>query len=1054
VKAIHDWVTGSPRLLAIRAPSPKEMVDVFVAWIHTLPPDEANSVVSRAIIVDDVETWKVLASSSEPLILVSGSNLARSPELFAEAKRKGHHVLRFSPFTDPKTPEIVELEPMRVHDLKTALQKAGIEERDAARLAEGSGGSFTVFRRQFNSNVGIERPEWADGAQAQDLSSLLLAAAWNQGNPDDCRILERLAGKPYTDVERLAKQLLIVTDPPLRRVLAIWEFVSPLDAWTLLHHSLTSSQVDAFESVIIEVLSENDPALDLAPEERLIAPLHGKRRKYSDHLRRGLAEILALSASLASESGITGEHDFSGRARRIASRLLAPASGWKRWASIGNLLPLLSEAAPEEFLDAVTDDLKSPKPDLPELLRNDTGYHTGLLWALEALAWSPKYAAKVAELLAKLAELDPGGKWANRPDASLRNLFFSWRPQTMATFEQLLAILRRLTEKYQAIAWKLLVGLLPQRHSFMMDSYKPSAWRSWTAGWTGQVLQADYLKYISGIVDLALKLASGDPGRWLELLDQCTALLPQDRARVFSGLEQIDPVTLDKEQRLSVWESLRDLVQKHAAFHDADWALPKEETARLAKIRDRFTPEDEVQIAAPLFDEKQMMYESPGLPYEEREARLRDQRQSAVERVWKTTGLPGVMALARKVKNSWQVGLAFAAAKGSEPEADIIPGLLLYEDRKIASFAVAYASSRINTEGPDWVERFPSTQWSADQVAAFACLMPFNSRTWNWVETAGSNVKREYWAKVRDWMIPPEPTQLEIGARKLLEAERPSAAISLLAAGMYSKMSIPSALVLEVLEAMCSAKEEEWRTLETYYAQTFLERLQQEGQTDETRLAKLEFGLLPILGKYTLRPQTLERVLAKDPGFFIECLKILYRPRHQAEGTERSEGDPHDAQKARLVWRLFAEWQHLPGTQEDGSISLDELREWILATRAAARDADRIEVCDVTIGQIFSRAPGDEKGIKPCVPVRDIIEQSESDEIERGFTTGLYNLRGVVSKGVFEGGQQERDLALEYERYAQACETTWPRTATALRSLVEIYQREAELADAEARLRE
>ena len=86
--------------------------------------------------------------------------------------------------------------------------------------------------------------------------------------------------------------------------------------------------------------------------------------------------------------------------------------------------------------------------------------------------------------------------------------------------------------------------------------------------------------------------------------------------------------------------------------------------------------------------------------------------------------------------------------------------------------------------------------------------------------------------------------------------------------------------------------------------------------------------------------------------------------------------------------------------------------------------------------------------------MRDIIEQSESDEIERGFTTGLYNLRGVVSKGVFEGGQQERDLALEYERYAQACETTWPRTATALRSLVEIYQREAELADAEARLRE
>jgi hypothetical protein len=549
-----------------------------------------------------------------------------------------------------------------------------------------------------------------------------LAAAWNQKNGNGCHVVEKLAGKPYSETEKLTKLLLAVADPPLRRVLSTWEFVSPQDAWTLLHNSLTSSQIDAFESVIVDVLGENDPALDLSTKDRFMASARGIRPKYSDSLRRGLAENLALSAGLESGSVIVDEHDFIGRARRIVPRVLATGCDWKRWASIGALLPLLAEAAPEQFLDAVAQDLKSPNPALVELMREERGdaitgavYHTGLLWALEALAWSTKYTAAVADLLAKLAELDPGGKWANRPKASLRNLFFSWRPQTMATFNQLLAILKRLTEKHPATAWELLMGLLPERHSAMTDSYKPSPWRSWAAGWTGEVVATDYWRYISGVVDLVLNLAAVDVSRWLELLDRCTTLLPQDRGRIFGALEQIDPRVLNDDQRVSLWESLRETAQKHTAFQDADWALPAEEVKRLTEIRDRFAPEDEVQIAAPLFDEGQMLYESTEVPHEEREAALRQRQQVAVERIWNIGGLSGVLTLARKVKDSWRVGLALAATKESEPEAQIIPDLLCSADKQIVNFAAGYAGRRIDTERPDWVERLPTTQWTPEQ---------------------------------------------------------------------------------------------------------------------------------------------------------------------------------------------------------------------------------------------------------------------------------------------------------------------------------------------------
>jgi hypothetical protein len=233
-----------------------------------------------------------------------------------------------------------------------------------------------------------------------------------------------------------------------------------------------------------------------------------------------------------------------------------------------------------------------------------------------------------------------------------------------------------------------------------------------------------------------------------------------------------------------------------------------------------------------------------------------------------------------------------------------------------------------------------------------------------------------------------------------------------------------------------------------------IKRLQGDEQANESRLARLEFEFLFILDPQTVRAETLERMLARDPKLFVDCLKLLYGPRHGVEEEQESKQlDPHDAQRANFIWDLLRDWQRIPGTQPDGSISASELREWVTAARTAAREADRLEVCDIKIGEVFARAPSDDEGVKPCVPVREVIEALESNEIDRGFANGLYNLRGAFWRGLHDGGQQERELAATYERYAKACETVWPRTATILRSVADTYLRDAERADEEALMR-
>ena len=58
--------------------------------------------------------------------------------------------------------------------------------------------------------------------------------------------------------------------------------------------SITWQDLDTFESLALEVLGEDDPRWDLPADERWLAAIRGKVRRYSSELRSGLVETLAV----------------------------------------------------------------------------------------------------------------------------------------------------------------------------------------------------------------------------------------------------------------------------------------------------------------------------------------------------------------------------------------------------------------------------------------------------------------------------------------------------------------------------------------------------------------------------------------------------------------------------------------------------------------------------------------------------------------------------------------------------------------------------------------
>jgi hypothetical protein len=1031
-----------------------EVLAFVIAAVRRADPEARSFIESRMLLVETKEAARALVDSPHLVFAVRGEavelagRLAESHPVIVPLGRES--------LVDRATTRLAR---PPAHELGSALKTMGFDDNRAIGLARECGRSITILARRIPSAV-AKRPSWDNKPV---LIPALLAGAWDSAFEGDQAAVERLAGEEYTKCEAVLREFLRSEDGPLEREGTVWAVRAPVDVFAHIARLLGPEHLIALEQVAGEAFGEVDPALALKPEDRPFAQLRGIRRTHSTWLREGLATTLLMIAALGEESGM----QLAGRtAKQIVDRIVNNIPGLRDdprvMASLANELPLLMEAAPDPLLAALEHLLRGDGMAMRQIFQDAPGRsalfmhspHTGLLWALELIAWDPTYLAPAAAILAKLSEVDPGGALKNRPIESLRHIFLSWRPSTNASLHRRITVLDQITTQHPAVGWKLLVLLLPKRPDYGSDGMRPR-FREANASEREARTDALILETYHEIVVRAVRLAGTDPRRWEAILDGLHAFPRNEIAAVVGQLEAV-AANVPQQDRVSLWQVVNHIVRHHRAHPGKAWTLPDGELDRLEQILEKVSPNDPIQESLWLFEKR-----SPSIQFtsvEQFDAEVEEMRRTAVRRVWETLGDQGVVDLAAAVELPRFVGFSFGhVVDGPAKGLEVAVSAFARGDR-LNEFVTFLSMALLGRFGVQWQEVIASSQkthgLTAKQIASFLLAWPHNRPTWTYVESLGADVAREFWQSKMAWGLQGDNNDVEYAIERYLDAERAEYVVE----ALYPKMrDVSTALILQTLDQFYARLAESTKPVKAqaidFDLQEIFAVLGERKDVPLIEIGKREYRYLPLLREsFAVREPhpslVLDQLMGENPEFYVSVLCDVYR-----SATDKDKDLPvseEERTRARFGATLLDGFEKIPGFSAHPP-DKTTLEAWVSEVRRYATDRDRLVMAEEYIGKLVAHGPSDpHDGHWPHVVIRECLEDWRAKHIEHGMATEKFNMRGGGARDPKAGGAPEHHLAAEI-REASKLLVEWPRAQAVLEDLARMWEQMAKALDLRAK---
>lgn len=1063
------------RAIPIVADSRQEAVAFCIA---ALVEADAGDLLDRMMVVTSPDAVPGAGTGPKPILVLDLPHNEK-PALFDRDRfqiippmAKGEAALR----------EQLELPHVGAEAFREALEEAGLSRDEAQRLALEVGHSVTVLRRRLSDDPAVRLPPWAhDPGTARKLLPHALAGGWTEGERhDDIAMLSLLAETSEEDVARTGRELVRGEDAPLVRIGNVTMTVSQLDALFALGPHIEPGDLDRFFLLMFNAIGERDPKLDLPEDEWWCANIYGKSRAYSAALLSGLGDTLGILATYG--DAICGNRlgvDLHGRIDRHVRDLMSGMTP-DAWVSIRPHLRALAEAAPIAFLDCVEADLDRLDHPISSIMRcvGDAGLsreclRTELLWALEALAWSPKHFPRVAEVVLRLCAFEANDDYVNNPVNTAAALFRAWLPSTTLNVEGRMDVLRRLAPRYRSAAIDICKSLIERDPTFASRTSMPR-WLTVEGNYEA-VTNHDLWNAGRAASALLLDLAPLDDVELLSVLGALDCLHVDDQERLCAEVERWSKDADDKAKASLAKVVRTELGQlqfrrQHAdsveeTDSESDALLPM-----LDRMLEQLQPRDLRQRHLWLFEQDHIQWpdldrdEAEGrISWREREALVQARRRDALHEIESAHGTDALYAFAvglehpyiaacalsgmdapEAQKISWASRAMCDAEGGVKAETFLAQVLLILDEDLLAKVVGAIEEAGLMNR--------------QDRQERLGRCLPNVAAGWRLAERIGGKVQEAYWSNSHIHISSEEDAaEAELVARRLMEAGRPRSAYR---AACVQPKKLSTSLWIEILQCIIRGDQPDGPLPDLWHLVRILQLLDMAADVSDAQIAALEWPFARLLKGYgagSKRPVwAIHRLLMAMPSEYVGLLSWQY-PR--SDSTPEPDMESIDSEQRRLCAELtnhvFRSWSQIPGTREDGSLDEAAFRQWSSEMLRLSGEQGRLQPALSCLAGCLARV-AKRRDLDEWLPevVLAFLDRPELSELRQSLEIGVRNARGVTMRGCYDGGAQERTLAKQYRQLAERSTNGHPRVAAMLESIAKSYEWDAKRADEEAQLGE
>lgn len=847
--------------------------------------------------------------------------------------------------------------------------------------------------------------------------------SWNEKCSGDIAIIEQMTGRDYKSSQELFKDEMISNTESFSYVRNIWNCYSHKNLLLSISNKLFDEDIDMFFSVASSILDSIDNYAKDAQEGVFPEPINFfSNSNYSAEIIKGVFETIAILGNNESSFPNCTKNHISNQIWEIERRTFS-CSKARSYNILSEYFQYLGEAQPKTFLNEIDKLIKEKSEPFIEFLRHENEskyvykgyYHLDRIF--RCLAVDERYFASAINIIVQLAEFD------SRFIDTAVYILLPWYPQTQANINKRIAIIRSLATTNEEIIWGILMKLMPGKTTSSISLEKPEFMEELEL--PEKTSDADYIKASMEYINVAINLLANSVQRIVEIVDVIPHVSFDIQNQIVEAIIA-NALDLSLPEKEIVWNRIRELVQEHRRFSNADWALPADRLVALEDALAGIIPNANYLEVIRLFRKDQFSLFDDFENYEEETHKLRDKQIAAVSTIYKEKGIGGLNDLNSQVENHSLLGDCVAKVATDEDIASLLKGKCTFN---IESLLYGIINGLKIEHLFELIESF-----SDDSKAEILSNLPLSKECVSKIQTLEEKSQDLFWRiTCGHYSSNIDASTLEIVIKRLNECGRANISLNILLLSEHAKKDFVSdQLIIESLDSYDGSDDK--LLVGRYTIQELIKRLQS-GDNHNEDLIRIEWKYLNFLNSIDGdSPVTIWKEMANNPDFFIKILK-----QYKGDPDNKTEEAIEAAKKS---FSVLYHWKSIPGLQDNGSIDVEKLDNWIEIVKTEASKCGLLRLAQEEFGKVSFYSPQDPDGFFINRRIAYYLQNDTAEGVRAGYSMEAFNSRGA--HWVDSTGKPEFELEEKYNNMANAAdEEGMFRFASTLREIAQNYHNEA-----------